>query len=151
MVARTFSRPRWWLCKIDSRKTRCDRCANPRTIQWIIFAMERSRLGSRYCRLFVSSGAVSCREPIYFVPHRFVRRQVLGLTMYEEGDHSMYRNTLVAAAASGDKDTWDAALADLEKREVEVSPPHMKPRGGSGEWCVDFRLFSVGRLARYCA
>lgn len=58
----------------------------------------------------------------------FVRRQVVGLMVYDGTWDSTYANILKAAASSGDKDTWEAVSAKLEGSKVEVTGAHMRPQ-----------------------
>lgn len=53
--------------------------------------------------------------------------------MYEGGMFSLFESILMAAATSGNKDTWEAVLAELEKSEVEVTPPGRRSTGGPSE------------------
>lgn len=65
--------------------------------------------------------------------------------MYESIYNSLFENTLAAAASSGDKDTWEVVLAELERREVEVTPHRMRNTGGPPERVSPI----IGSLQRY--
>lgn len=62
--------------------------------------------------------------------------QVKGLMMYEGRKSSLFDSILMAAATSGNKDTWEAVLAELERSEVEVTPPGRGNTGGPSEGSI---------------
>lgn len=67
--------------------------------------------------------------------------------MYEGGKDSLYKNILIAAATSGNKDTWEAVIAELERNEVERSPTPNENYRWLPQRHFLFRRLAVGLLA----
>ena len=72
-----------------------------------------------------------------------IHHQVKGLMMYEGKYSSPFKNTLAAAASSGDKDTWEVILAELQRREVEVTPHRMRNTGGPPEKGITYHRLAA--------
>lgn len=56
--------------------------------------------------------------------------------IYQGGRDARYRNILNAAATSGDKDTWEAVLAELARGKVEVTPTQNRT-------CLEAKMFEL--------
>eukprot|EP00903_Cladosiphon_okamuranus_P019126 g17596.t3 len=58
-------------------------------------------------------------------PGLLTKEEVVRLMVYQGGKMARFSSILSAAATSGDKDTWEAILAELKRSEVEVSQPRV--------------------------